>query len=395
MTIDSGVFWVRVPKILIGKGAVDNIGALVKQLGSKNALIVTDPGIVQSGLVDRVTQPLEKEGIRFGIYDGCKPDAPLSAIKSAAQFVAQGAYDLIIGIGGGSVMDTVKVVSLLAKAKNIAQVNIQQYFAEISGRGLPTILIASTAGTGAEVSPGAVVTDDLSGAQGVKKVIVNDYTMPEVAIVDPSMTCDLPPRMTADTGMDALSHAIEAYTHARANLVSDMFAETTVRLVGSNLRSAFHKGSLHLEARYNMAVAAALGIIGFVTAGGPHLTHGIAHSVQAKVHCTHGMACSVMLPWVMEFNMPACLPRLARIAELMGENTEGLSLREAAKGAIDAVRNLSSDVGMPQRLRDLGLKKEGIGEVVDILLAFNVREFGNNPRDCSKDEATSILQAAW
>ncbi|MCK4839970.1 MAG: iron-containing alcohol dehydrogenase, partial [Desulfobulbaceae bacterium] len=269
------------------------------------------------------------------------------------------------------------------------------YFGGVPRCGLPMILIATTAGSGAEMSRAAVVTDDASGGEAIKKAIVNDYLLPDAVIVDPLMTTNLPPTITADTGMDALAHALEGYTNARANVVSDMFAETAIKLVSSNLRDAYNKGSMNPEARYNMSVAASLAIIAFNTGGGPTLTHGMGHSLQAKAHCTHGMSCSIVLPHVMEFNMPACLPRFSRIAELMGERVDGLSSRDAAQRAVEAVIKLSLDVGMAQRLRDIGVKKETIPEVVDILFNVNARTLGNNPRDCSRDDALKIFEAAW
>ncbi len=393
--MNTGTLRVRIPNTFMGDGAVENVGALVKQRGGKKVLIITDSGIVQAGLVDEVKKPLEKEGIESATFDGCKSDALISVIKDCAQFAAKGDYDLIIGVGGGSVMDTAKVVRIAAKAKDISTETIRSYFGGVPGPGLPMILIATTAGSGAEMSGAAVVTDDVAGGEMLKRAIVNECLLPDAVIVDPLMTANLPPRITADTGMDALAHAIEGYTHARANVVSDMFAETALKLVSSNLRSAYGEGSANPEARYSMSVAASLAILAFNTAGGPTLTHGMGHSLQAKAHCTHGAACAIVSPHVMEFNIPACLPRFARIAELMGEKVDGLSPPDAAQKAVDAVRRLSLDVGMPTRLRDIGVKREAIPEIVDILFNVNGRTLINNPRECSKDDALKILEAAW
>lgn len=391
----SGIFKIHIPNSFVGNGAVENVGTLVKQHGGKKVLIITDTGIVQAGLVDNVKQPLEKEGIESGIFDDCKPDALISVIKECAQFAAKGDYDLIIGVGGGSTMDTAKVTRIAATAKDVDKEDIRQYFSGVPRPGLPMILIATTAGSGAEMSGAAVVTDDITGGETIKRSIVNDYLLPDAVIVDPLMTTNLPPRITADTGMDALSHALEGYTNARANLISDMFAETAINLVSSNLRGAYYKGSMNPEARYNMSIAASIAILAFNTGGGPTLTHGMGHSLQAKAHCTHGVSCSIMLPHVMEFNMPVRLPRFARIAELMGEKMAGLSSQDAAQKAVDAVRKLSLDVGMPQRLRDIGVKREDIPEIVGILFDVNARTLVNNPRDCSKDDALKIFEAAW
>jgi alcohol dehydrogenase class IV len=388
-------FQLRIPNTFMGNGAVENVGELAKQLGGKKALIVTDTGIARAGLVDHVKQPLEKKGIESGTFDGCKPDALISVIKACAQVAARGGYDLLIGVGGGSVMDTTKVIRIAARADDVDNVDIHQYFSGVPGPGLPMILIATTAGSGAEMSRAAVVTEDAPSGEVLKRSIVNDYLLPDAVIVDPLMTTDLPANITADTGLDALAHALEGYTNVRANVVSDMFAEKAIRMVSDNLRGAYFKGNLNPEARYHMSVAASLSILAFNTGGGPTLTHGIGHSLQAKVHCTHGTSCAIVLPHVMAFNMPANLPRFARIAELMGEKVDGLSCGDAAQRAADAVKKLSRDVGMPQGLRDVGVKKETIPEVVDILFNVNARTLGNNPRDCSKEDALKILEAAW
>ena len=388
-------FQLRIPNTFMGNGAVENVGELAAQLGGRKALIITDTGIAQAGLVDHVKQSLDKKKIRSGIFDGCQPDALISVIKQCAQFAAKGGYDLLIGVGGGSVMDTTKVTRIAAGAGEVDQVDIHQYFSGVPGPGLPMILIATTAGSGAEMSRAAVVTDNASGGEVLKRSIVNDYLLPDAVIVDPLMTTNLPPKITADTGLDALAHALEGYTNVRANVVSDMFAENAIKMVSDNLRGAAFKGNLNPEARYNMSVAASLSILAFNTGGGPTLTHGIGHSLQAKVDCTHGTSCAIVLPHVMGFNMPANLSRFARIAELLGEDVNGLSTREAGQRAADAVKKLSRDVGMPQRLRDIGVKQETLPEIVDILFNVNSRTLGNNPRECSQDDVQRILEAAW
>jgi alcohol dehydrogenase len=393
MNVDP--FQLRIPNTFMGNGAVENVGALTQQFGGGKALIITDTGIARTGLVDHVKQSLDKKKIEAGIFDGCQPDALISVIKQCAQTAAKGGYDLFIGVGGGSVMDTTKVVRIAAMAEEVDQVDIREYFNGVPGPGLPIILIATTAGSGAEMSRAAVVTVDVPGGEVIKRSIVNDYLLPDAVIVDPLMTTSLPPKITADTGLDALAHAIEGYTNVRANVVSDMFAEQAIKLVSDNLRGAHFKGNLNPEARYNMSIAASLSILAFNTGGGPTLTHGIGHSLQAKVHCTHGTSCAIVLPHVMGFNMPANLSRFARIAELLGEDVKGLSAREAARRAADAVKKLSLDVGMPQRLRDIGVKQEMLPEIVDILFNVNSRTLGNNPRECSRDDVQGILETEW
>jgi len=392
MKTNSQPFWVRIPYTLIGAGGVENVGALAKKLGGNKVLIVTDQGVVKAGLVDKVKQLVEKEGMEIGVFDRCEPDAPTSVIRSCAKFTKDGGYNLIIGVGGGSTLDTAKVASILATGKDVAHEDIDQWVVtQAPRRGLPRIQISTTAGTGSETSLGAVITS----ADGSKKVIFGEYLLPDVAIVDPLMTLNLPPEITAHSGMDALSHAIEAYTNNQASIVSDMLAERAIKLISDSLRIACYRGSKDLDARSNMAIAAYYATIALIMSGGAQLVHGMGHSLQMKAHCTHGVSCSIMLPYVMEFNVLADESKYARIAELMGEKVEGLPLRDAAEKAVEAVRKLTLDIGMPQRLRDIGVKKEEISGFVDILFTVNLRQVNNNYRSCSRESATKIFEAAW
>jgi len=376
--------------MLIGTGTVENnAGALAKQFGSKKVLILTDPGVVKAGLVDRVKQPLEKEGIKFEVFDKCEPDAPENVIRSCAQALKDGGYDLMISIGGGSTMDTGKLASILATADDVVKVDIAQY---VPGkRGLPKIHIQTTAGTSAEATQGAMWTD----VNGIKRVAGSPYFLAEVVIIDPLMTLELPAKITADTGMDALTHAIESYCSMRANIVTDMISEMAIKLIADNLRIVCYKGSMNPEARYNMAVAAGWACIPFVTLRGPILCHGLGHSLQMEAHCSHGVSVSIMLPYVMEFNIGVNPKRYARIAELMGEKVDDLPLRDAAQKAVEALRKLSADINMPQRLRDIGVKKEQIPRFVDILFTVNMLQVNNNPRECTREDATRLFETAW
>lgn len=384
----GGTFSVFIPDTSIGAGAIENVGSKVKGLGAKKVLIVTDPGLVKAGLIDKVKEPLEKEGIEFGVFDGCEPDAPLSVIERCAQVAKEGSYDSIIALGGGSVMDTVKAVSILVTADKDIRSYLGMY--KVERAGLPKILIPTTAGTGAEWTWVAVVTDDVDGR---KKSIYSNFLRPEAVIVDPLMTLNLPPKITAETGIDALSHGIEAYTTWKANLVSDMFAENTIKLVASNLRAACGKGSKNTEARYNMSIAATLGFTFILSGAG--LVHGMAYPLQMKTHITHGASISILLPHVMEYNVSANLSKFANIAELMGEEVGGLSLTDKARRAAEAVRKLSMDVGIPQRMRDVGVKKEDIPSFVDNVLTFQPHLVDANCRDATRDDVTGIFEAAW
>lgn len=351
-------------------------------------LIVTDEGLVKTGLIDNVKRPLENNGIEYGVFDRCLPDAPFSVIERCAQKAKEGGYDLMIALGGGSVMDTVKAASILAAGDGDIYSYLGQY--KVYHPGLPTIMIPTTAGTAAEWTWAAVITDD---SKGLKRTIYSHYLHPKAVIIDPSLTVALPRNATAETGMDALIHGIEAFTTRKSNLVSDMFAERTIKLVAENLRTAHAKGGENIEARYHMAVAAALGFC-FIFSG-LGLAHAMAYPLQLKSQISHGVSCSILIPFVMEYNMPANLNKYARIAELMGEEVEGLSLGDKASKSIDAVRKLATDVEMPQRMRDVGIKKGDIPGFVDNVLTFQPHVVDANPRDASKEAIAEIFEAAW
>ncbi len=390
--IMQGNIGVGFPNTTFGIGAVQDIGRLVNNLGKKEVLVVTDQGIVQAGLLDKIKEPLEAERINFLIFDECEPDAPVANILKCAEIGKENSYDLLIGIGGGSVMDITKVVAIIATDDTISQENISKYISSgIPKRGIPTILIPTTAGTGSEVSIAAVMTGD----DGRKKTMISNNLLPEVAIVDPLMTLNLPAKITADSGMDALSHAVEGYTNANANVFSEMYAEKVIEIVASNLRTAYCKGPQNIEARYKMAVAASMGSLSLSAARGSMLIHGMGYVIQAEAHCTHGESCTLMMPHVMEFNMTTNLSKYARMAELMGEKIDGLSPKDAARKASDAIRNLTSGLNMPQRLKDIGIQKDCICRMTDNLFTSYSNNIKNNPRECSKEEAIKIFQAAW
>jgi alcohol dehydrogenase class IV len=256
--------------------------------------------------------------------------------------------------------------------------------------GVPKIFLPTTSGTGSEWSNSAVFTDDASKR---KIPVNNDYLWVDAAVIDPALTLNLPPSATADSGMDALSHALEGYTCWKANVITDMLAEKAIKLISDNLRAAYAKGSKHMEARYNMAVAAALAMFAIRTSAG-YIVHSLSYPLGIKAHLSHGAACSLMLPSVMEFNLVGNMEKFAKVAELMGETTEGLSVREKAQKSIGAVRRLSADLGLPQTLREVGIKEADIPEIVDYVFKFHAYQIENNPRYVRREDLERIVRAA-
>jgi alcohol dehydrogenase class IV len=383
-------YWAKLPHILTGVDVVKQVGELAKNLGGKKILVITDQGVIKAGLLDKVQQSLEESRIEFGIFDKCEPDAPVGVIISCAQFAKEGGYDLFVGLGGGSSMDTAKLSAVAATEDNIRPDIISQY--TVNGPtmgGLPSIMIATTAGSGAEVSEGAVVTD----TDGVKKAVHG--CMADIAIVDPMMTLNLPAEITADTGIDALSHSLESYVHPKANILCETLGGMAIKMISENLRLAYNDGPNRLDARYNMAVGATWSLAAGMMSPFHIMVHMMGYSFQKEAKITHGRSISLMLPHVMEFNLMTNLPKYAKLAQIMGENIEGLSLREAAMKSINAVRNLSQDIGLPQRLRDIGLGKNQISSFVDSLFTRNEQDLLSNPRQVSREDAARIYEAAW
>lgn len=384
----ADIFSFCIPETLIGAGSVNEIGRIAKSLRLNKILIATDKGVVSAGLLEKVTAPLKNEKISYGVFDDCLPDAPFSVIEHCARVAKQEDFDAIIALGGGSVMDTVKAASVLATTDGDIYSCLGQY--KVTWPGLPMMMIPTTAGTAAEWTWAAVVTDD---SQDLKRSIYSNYLHPKAVFIDPVMTRDLPPGATAETGMDALIHGIEAYTTWRSNMVSDMFAEKTIKLVSANLRAAYSKGGQHMEARYNMAVAAAMGFC-FIFSG-LGLAHAMAYPLQLKAKISHGVSCAILIPYVMAYNLPANYKHYAQIAEWMGETLEGLPPAERAAKSIEAVRQLAKDVDMPQRMRDVGVLEEDIPAFVDNVLEFQPHVVAANPRDASREAITGIFKAAW
>ncbi len=379
------------PNTIVGIGVVKDTGVIVKKLGTRNALIVTDQGIVQAGLLEQPVKSLKSNGINFEVFDKCEPDAPVANILDCARTAKEVRHDLLIGIGGGSTMDITKTAAILAVEDEVSLENISKYISTgVSGRGIPTILIPTTAGTGSEVSLAALITD----IDGCKKSILSNNLFPETAIVDPMMSLNLPAKITADSGMDALSHAFEGYLNTNANFFSEMLAEKVIKLVMENLRSAYHNGANDMEARYNMAVAASMGSISMSAARGGTLIHGMGYVIQMEVKCTHAESCTVMIPHVLEFNSRNNLEKLGRIAEILGHEISHLSPEVTANKVIEEINRLATDLNMPQRLIEIGITEANIARMTEHLFTYCPNHIKNNSRICSKEDAVDIFKVA-
>jgi len=341
--------------------------------------------VARAGLVERALAGVTAQ---VGVFAEVEPEPPVTLVERAVAFIRAHEAQAVIGLGGGSSMDTAKMAALMMGNKG----SVADYWGtdRVPHAGLPVIAIPTTAGTSSEISPAAVFVDPEAHT---KKGVNCNLLLARVAILDPELTLGLPPALTASTGLDALTHAIEAYTSPRASLLTDGNAERGVQLIGEHLRRAYARGD-DLEARTGMFAGCLFAGLALaeVNVGA---VHGLAQALGGRHPVGHGLANALLLPHVMAFNRIACRAKYARVAELLGEYTEGLSLDEAAERAVEAVRRLTVELGIPQRLRDINVPRNLLDEVAQSAIDTQQRVMGNNPRAVSLDEARAILRLAW
>lgn len=372
------------PRIVMGIGASGQISDEVKRLSGKSVMIITDPGLVKSGICGRIRDGLASSGLETQTFDNVEPDPPFEIASLAAQAVKDCGADIILGVGGGSSLDIAKVASILVTNSS----PVSSYFGidMVSAPGFKTILVPTTAGTGSEVTPIAILSDN---NEKLKKGIVSPYLFPSVAILDPELTVGLPAPITAATGMDALIHAVEAFTSVNATSITDMLAEEAMRLISENIRTAFANGS-NLEARGKMLEGSLLAGMAFANAG-VTAVHAFAYPIGAEFHIPHGVANSIMLWPVMEFNMLGNLGKFAQMAGFLGEKTKGLTERESALRAVKSLRTLAADVEIPTSLSEYGVTQEDIPSLAEGVMKVT-RLLANNPRKIKLADAERIYQ---
>ena len=373
-----------VPRIVMGPGALNQLGDEVKALKAKKVLIVTDQGLIDSGLVNRAGAVLEKAGIEYAVFGDVEADPRYEIVADCVAMIRSENAGLIIGFGGGSPIDIAKVSAVMATNEG----PISEYFGIdlVPNPGLPTLIVPTTAGTGSEVTPIAILSDH---TEKLKKGIVSPHLFPSAALLDPELTLGLPPRVTAATGMDALIHAIESYTSKNATSISDMLARQAMRLIAKNIRTAYSDGS-NLEARSNMLEGSLLAGMAFCTAG-VTAVHAFAYPIGAEFHIPHGIANSIMLTPVMEFNKHGSQERFADIAGYLGVDTAALSVKEAADASVEAMRTLAADLNIPEHLSEFGIKDEDIPQLAEGVMKVT-RLLANNPRDLAQKDAEEIYR---
>lgn len=373
-------------KIVFGNSEINRLPQLMRELGGTRPLIVTDPGIAATGLLEKICLILENAGLPALTYDRVHADPDTQNIEEIHETAEAGKCDLIIGVGGGSSLDAAKGVSLLGTNQG----RLQDFggLNKVKKKGLPLIAIPTTAGTGSEVTS-FIVLSDLEA--GIKFTISSDLIVPDIALLDPEITLTLPPKMTAATGFDALTHAIEGYTSLSGEPISDALNLEAVRLIARALPIAVNSGS-NIEARCDMLQGALLAGMGFHNSF-LGLCHAMASPLGATFHAPHGIVNAVMLPYVMEYNYIACPEKFAVLAAALGTEARGADIYEKAHCAVDAVKKLLDLCHMPQSIREIKGRKENLDAVArDAMLSIQLR---HNPRTAKQEDVRNLLEAAY
>jgi alcohol dehydrogenase len=373
-------------RLLFGAGAIAGLADLVKAEGGSKVFLVVDPGLKNAGLLQKVTDPLKKAKIPFEIYDKIDPEPGLKLADAGCKLAAKSGCDCVVGVGGGSAMDVAKAISILLTNGGKAEDYLG--LGKIAKPGVPKIMVPTTAGTGAEVTFTAVFINEKTKSKGGMN---GDPLYPNAALLDPELTVSLPPHVTAATGIDAFTHALEGYLSTQAHPISDMYALEAIEMISRNLPRAYANGN-DLEARSGMLMGSLLAGKALATAG-VGLVHAMAYPLGGMFGISHGLANAVLLPYVVEYNLIGNPGKYAAVAEVMGYDTTDMPLREAAAVVVEAIFNLNNDVGIPGSLADLGIPVEKIPEMADIALTVT-RPIENNPRKPTRDEVIQVYHNA-
>ena len=389
-------------QLLFGRDAVRQLGEVAGRLQARRVLVVTDPVLAKAGVVGRVFPPLADANVVVEVFDGGEPEPSLRAAEACVAAARRFEPDALLGLGGGSNMDLAKITATVLAHGG----HPRDYVGDdkVPGPIAPLVCVPTTAGTGSEVSAASVLTDTDTK---MKVGVLSNFLRPRVALVDPMLTLSCPPKVTADSGIDALTHAVEAYVavdnaafplppgertvYQGRHPMGDLLAEKAIALIGANLRRAVANGS-DLAAREGMALGATLAGLAFSNVG-VAVVHALEYPVGGATHCPHGAGNGLLLPHVMRFNLPMRRAEFAAVARLLGEDVTGMSEAQAAERAIAAVEKLRDDIGVPRRLRDLGVTEAQLRPFAE--KAFGIKRILRvNPRPVTVEDLEGILRAA-
>ena len=371
-------------RVLYKSGLARELGQVFSGLGAR-AFFIADKGVSAAGLLDPVLAGLGDVEV-VGVYDDVPGNSSVRVVREAAAAAREVGADLVVAVGGGSPIDTAKAVRIMLT--NGGDLLDYQGYNVIDAPLAPMVAIPTTAGTGSEVTPFAVIRDE---EQDLKLSFASRFLVPDLAVLDPELTRTLPPRLTAATGMDALSHAVETFVSTENNPFSDSMALYAIDMIATNLRDAVHNGE-DMDARGQMLLASCMAGIACANSFFG-VIHALSHAVGGKFAVHHGTANSIFMPHGMRFNSAVVPDRYVRIARAMGVNAGGRSDREVIEDGINAVSTLASDCGLPTRLSEVGVPEEALPELAAIALVDGA--IFHNPRIASEEELLELLRAAW
>lgn len=375
-------------KIRFGIGISKSIADVCAEFGSKKIFVVTDSMIIKTNILESIKDSFEKANLPYEIYSDIVPDPAIEIVDALADVLRKSGADLVVAVGGGSPIDAAKSICMLQTNEGSVRDYLFGGDKTVTNQSMPLICIPTTAGSGSEMTASAVITDNQNQ---IKLSVTHDYLIPKIALIDPLLHVGMPGFITATTGIDALTHAIEAFVSLNASLVSDAMALHAIRIIGKYLRTAVANGN-DIEARSNMAVASSMAATAFFN-GGLGVVHGIAQSMGGVAHVPHGVANSLILPYAMERNVVGNLEKFKEIAVALGENVEGISLREAADKAPAAILKLAQDVKIPLKLKEVGVTREQFPDIIKGTMAY--RLLAINPCKLGEKDILDILEKAY
>lgn len=370
-----------------GKGAISVIPEEVKTRGFQKAFVTSDKDLVKFKVTEKVTKVLEAAGIPFELYDNIKPNPTIENVQTGVATFQKSGADFIVAIGGGSSMDTAKAIGIIANNPEFADVRSLEGAVKTKKPAIPIIAVPTTAGTAAEVTINYVITD----VEKTRKfVCVDPHDIPVMAVIDPDMMATMPKGLAAATGMDALTHAIEGYITKGAWELSDMFELKAIEMISRYLRDSVNK--VDISAREGMGIAQYVAGMAFSNVG-LGLDHGMAHTLSAYYDTPHGVACALLLPYIMEYNKDAAGDKFKYIAKAMGVDVTGMTPEQYKNAAVGAVRQLSLDVNIPQKLHEIGVKEADIPELAKS--ASKDACTPGNPREATIPEIEALFRKAF
>jgi len=375
-------------RVHFGNGAVQNLATICKDLGAKKILVLTDPVIATTPILEAVKAALDSDGIAYEVYSDTRPDPSIGMVDGTVKVLKESGADAIVAVGGGSPIDLSKAVAMLATNEGSVKEYLFGGTKTVVNPSIPLVAIPTTAGTGSEVTAATVITDE---ENNIKLSVTHDYIIPKAAILDPQLHIGMPAFITATTGLDALTHAIESYTSLNAEPISDAMGLQAIRLIGENLRTAVANGG-NIEARSNMACASLIASVAFMN-GGLGVVHGIAQSMGGLHHTPHGVANGLLLPYCMDRNYVGNFAKFKNIAVALGADVDGLTEREAAYAAVDAVFDLQEDVRVPNKLSQVDVEPKDFPPIIEGTMAY--RLLAINPVKLAPTDIQGILDYAY